>query len=101
MILFDPVFDLHLLTKFRHACRMLALACLAVSLSCIVWSMKGSVLENQVALKERDHAYLGDAHALSAEEARKQVRPLACELRKMCDCLTFRLILCVTVLTAG
>ena len=28
---------------------------------------------NEIVLEEREHKYLGDSHALSAEEARKQV----------------------------
>uniref|UniRef100_A0A7S0MPL4 Transmembrane protein n=1 Tax=Cryptomonas curvata TaxID=233186 RepID=A0A7S0MPL4_9CRYP len=45
-------------------------ACFLVVLSCVIWMHQGHA--SPVALESRKHKYLGDSHALSAEEARKQ-----------------------------
>ena len=40
---------------------------------------------NEIVLEEKEHKYLGDSHALSAEEARKQV----CQARFIAFALVF------------
>jgi hypothetical protein len=61
--------------------RLLGLACLAVTMSLVVWTIQDPAQRNEVVLQERDHAYLGDSHALSAEEARKQVLNISLKKR--------------------
>jgi hypothetical protein len=59
----------------RHFRVALVGVCVLVAFTCVVWMHNGGHA-NPVALESRSHKYLGDSHALSSEEARKQVHEL-------------------------